>query len=96
MIGLSQSEHSLPWHPPLCSEKVGDPDVSPAALIKLRQLLPPSKPIKLKPDTDLMGRLLSYVDRTTSLEEEFGQRILTALNKVCIFTLLNQHVSFFL
>ncbi|KAF4520839.1 hypothetical protein B566_EDAN007135 [Ephemera danica] len=81
MIGLAYTNHQLPWHPPLCMETSGEPTLSPVVLVKLRQFLPPSKPMKVQPEPDLMQQLLGYVGRESGMEEELGQRILTALNK---------------
>jgi hypothetical protein len=84
MIGLEYTNHQLPWHPPLCMETIEEPTLSPAVLMKLRQFLPPSKPLKVQPEPELMVQLLSYVNRESGMEEELGQRILTALGKVLL------------
>ena len=82
------TEHSLPWYPPLCNvanSNTEDSDIDvyfPVTLVRDGLLDVPGKEASLKP------HLTKYVSEGRNMaEEEIGQRILTAINKVCNFSL---------
>jgi hypothetical protein len=81
-LGLQKGEsHPLPWHPPVCDEPYPKKFQQVPNHV-ITQYLTPSKTNKLKPQSELMKHLRHFVNAELKADEELGQRIHAALNRV--------------
>lgn len=73
------TEHALPWYPPLCQPD--DKDIEMLYIPPSLRQLALNHP--LKGNTFLQQHFLRYVNDGQAEESEIGQRIITAVHKVC-------------
>lgn len=77
-IGLPNgSEHKLPWYPPVCddSSAFGEKHVQQSERHVLNN--------EIKSNQFLRNHFIKYVNNGKADEAEIGQRIITAMEKVC-------------
>lgn len=77
----ANTEHSLPWYPPICEHPNKDKDKSIHFPAFLHQL---ASTTSLRSHPFLRKHFLHYVNDGKSEESEIGQRIITAMKKVKI------------
>ncbi|CAB3377719.1 Hypothetical predicted protein [Cloeon dipterum] len=88
-LNLKKGEnHPLPWHPPMCEEDFRRkfPQIPNNVM---NNFLSPGKSNKLKAQPSLMKHLREFVDAELEADEELGQRIHAALEKVVFFYFLS-------